>query len=148
MASFLEGARYAVTGIVIGSAVAAGTDMVFNYALGSLVPGATKDTTVGGQYGRGIFAVVAAGAALAGGVMLGDSLLQMINAGVNDPLYHAIYYNVAISSSSTAQQAVGMVRTIVYKAAQPTPIMNNGVPKVTNPTPSSAAGSTCTGCSQ
>jgi len=119
MGTYVDAARFAVTGLLVGATVAAGTDLVFDYALGSLVPGATSDTTVAGQYGRGAFAVVAAGTVLAGGLLVGESVLDMLNAGVQDPLFRAIYYTTAIAGSTTSQNASGMVRGLLMRVTKP-----------------------------
>lgn len=121
MGSYVDAARYAVTGIFVGSAVAAGSDMVYNYALGSVVPPPPGTGTNAGQFGRAAFALVAAGATVAGGVMAGEQILDLLNSGVNDPLFRAVFYTTAISGSATTQQASGLVRALIGRGFQSTP---------------------------
>ena len=141
MGSYVDAARYAVTGIFVGSAVAAGSDMVYNYALGAVVPPPSGTGTNAGQFGRAAFALVAAGATIAGGVMVGEQILDLLNSGVNDPLFRSVFYTTAIMGSGTTQQASGLVRALIGRGFQTFP---TSAPVVTTPTKS--ATSNCAGC--
>ena len=143
MSELISATRYALTGIVIGSLVSAGGDVVFEYALTNMGP-APAMTTPGSAYGRGLFALFLGSGVIAGSMLVGDKIISVLNASVEDPLFRIVYYTTAIAQSRTAMQAPGMTRGLVQRlapSAQSAPTMKS---TSTTPAASCATGS----CSQ
>lgn len=143
MSEFITAARYALTGIVVGSVVSAGGDVVFEYAMNAMGP-MPSQTSPGASYGRGLFALVVGSSIVAGSLLVGDKLVEAINMGAEDPLFRVIYYTTAIVGSRTASQAAGLSRSVITRFA---PSMSGGsAPSAPAPKGTSTCSSgTCSG---
>jgi hypothetical protein len=116
MSELISATRYALTGIVIGSLVSAGGDVVFEYAMTNMGP-MPSTTTPGSAYGRGLFALFLGSGVIAGSLLVGDKIIDALNASVEDPLFRIVYYTTTLAQSRTAMQAAGMTRGLVQRFA-------------------------------
>jgi hypothetical protein len=116
MDKLLPAIRYAVTGIAVGSLAANVTDQLANLVNMQIAPSSSSST--GGAIGRGAFMIVIAGASTAACVLAGDKLMDILNAGVDDPLYRAVYYNTAILGSSNVAGAAAVLRNMIGNVSQ------------------------------
>ena len=115
MSELLSATRFAFSGILVGALVSSGGDALFQYGMKSF-GSMPAQTTPGAATGRGLFALVFGSGCVAGALLVGDKLLSVVNVGVEDPLFRAVYYTTAIASSQTAMQMSGMTRSLVLNA--------------------------------
>lgn len=139
MDKLLPAVRFAVTGIAVGALAANVSDQLANMVNMQIAPSSSSST--GGAVGRGAFMILVAGASTAVCVLAGDKLMDILNAGVEDPLYRAVYYNTAILGSSNVAGATAVLRNMIGSVGQavapmPAPIAST----------SSTTTSTCSTC--
>jgi len=139
MEKLLPAIRYAITGIAVGSLAAQVTDQLANLVNMQIAPSSSSST--GGAIGRGAFMIVVAGAASATCILAGDKIMDMLNAGVEDPLYRSIYYTSAIVGSSNVSGAAAVLRNMIGNVSQMAVPMSSPTAST-----SSTTTSTCSTC--
>lgn len=112
MDELLTAAKFAVTGVLVGSAAATLIDVVNNAVLKAVNLPRGDQNDFAGQLGRQGFAVVVAASLGAAGILAGEKVMNKLVNGVDDPLFRIFYFNSAFLTSGTIMGATKNARGV------------------------------------
>lgn len=105
-------AKFAVTGVLVGTAVATATDYVGGAVLSMVqIPPASNNDRLG-KTGRAAFVTVTSATLAAAGILAGDKVMNMLVSTSDDPLFRLFYLNTAFQSSRLVGSAVTNGRSL------------------------------------
>ena len=114
MENIVPALRYAFTGVLVAVGVDIIADMAGSFVIHSINTASGEAPAPLSQLMRVVTSLVVSATAATIGVLAGENILNLFNAGVDDPLYRWFYYNAAFMASSSARTTVNNVAAL-YK---------------------------------
>ncbi len=145
---FLVAARFAVSGIAVGAIAATATDFIGLQAL-QAINLRNVSPTLGGNIGRSLASIVAGALISGAGVLAGEKLMNMMNPGLEDPLYRTIYYWSALNGSSLFTGSARSAKNLLSALLTPPsmiPVMGPAQPPKAAASAAAATASPARGC--